>query len=262
MTGRTPRREVFDGPDCRLSYLDYGGGGRPLVALHGHLNEASFVDPLVAQLGSDRRVIALDQRGHGDSEHPASYVNDRYVDDAEALLDHLGLAQVALLGHSLGGVVAYRLAARSPRLVASLVVVDIGAVVDDDIAFIAEWPRRTTTRAELVHALGALGPPHAYSMRHYPDGWGLPFDANEMIGSQQELNADRWDVWLASSVPTLLIRGTHSAVLTEQQATAMAGRRPNTRLIALEAGHSVHFDAPTSYARAVAEFLAETDSTG
>lgn len=250
-----PRRATFDRPDVRLSYLDYGGSGPTLLVLHGHLNEATFVDPLVSTLHGRYRIVALDQRGHGESGHPESYVHDLYVADAAALLDHLELDQVAVLGHSLGGVVGFRLAARQPERISTMIISDIGAVVSDDIAFIADWPRRTATKEELITALGDFGPAHAYSIREYDDGWGLPFDADQLVGSQQELNGDHWSDWCATDHPTLLLRGEHSPVLTAEMAAEMAARRPGTTLVELPTGHSVHFDDPTGYARAIEQFL-------
>ncbi|MFD1776583.1 alpha/beta fold hydrolase [Paenibacillus rhizophilus] len=104
-------RKFFEGPDTTLSYIDFGGKGFPMLALHGHMNEGLLAQGLAGALAGEYRVITLDQRGHGESGRPLSYDNDRYVDDVLALLDHLGIDHAALLGHSLGGVVAYRLAA-------------------------------------------------------------------------------------------------------------------------------------------------------
>lgn len=255
MASTQPRRGTFDRPDVRLSYLDYGGSGPVLLVLHGHLNEATFVEPLAPTLQDRYRIIALDQRGHGESGHPDSYVHDRYVDDSAALLDHLELDQVAVLGHSLGGVVAFRLAAQQPERISTMIISDIGAVVSDDIEFITAWPRRTATRDELIAALGDFGPAHAYSMRHYDDGWGLPFEADQLAGSQRELNGDHWSDWCATDHPTLLLRGENSPVLTAEMAAEMVARRPGTTLVELPTGHSVHFDDPSGYAKVIAEFL-------
>ncbi|WP_409474995.1 alpha/beta fold hydrolase [Streptomyces sp. HC307] len=72
-----------------FSYLDYGGHGQPLLALHGHFGEARTFTGLARELAPDWRVIALDQRGHGRSERPADFSRDGYIGDAAALLDHL-----------------------------------------------------------------------------------------------------------------------------------------------------------------------------
>ncbi|MFJ9179275.1 alpha/beta fold hydrolase [Streptomyces sp. NPDC102360] len=97
-----------------LSYMDFGGPGRPLIALHGHMSEgASFAD-LAARLAPAWRFMAPDQRGHGASDRAPDYSRAGYIADLEALMDHLGLDQAALLGHSLGAINAYQFAARHP----------------------------------------------------------------------------------------------------------------------------------------------------
>ncbi|MEJ8643670.1 alpha/beta hydrolase [Streptomyces sp. MS1.HAVA.3] len=77
--------------DRTLSYLDFGGPGRPLLALHGGMSEAAAFTGLAAALGDAWRVIAPDQRGHGGSDRAADHHRAGYVADAVALLDHLGL---------------------------------------------------------------------------------------------------------------------------------------------------------------------------
>ncbi|WP_156418937.1 alpha/beta fold hydrolase [Fictibacillus sp. FJAT-27399] len=84
----------FDGPDTRLSYLDFGGEGTTILALHGHMNEGLFAEGLAEHIQEACRMIALDQRGHGESGRPSSYENDLYVEDAIALLNHLNIEKV------------------------------------------------------------------------------------------------------------------------------------------------------------------------
>ncbi len=73
---------VIDGR--RLSYVDFGGHGRPLLALHGHLSEGASFAALAAEPAPDWRVIAPDQRGHGESDRAADYSRDGYIADAVA----------------------------------------------------------------------------------------------------------------------------------------------------------------------------------
>ncbi|MGW5849647.1 alpha/beta fold hydrolase [Streptomyces sp. NPDC055254] len=93
--------------------------------------------------------------------------------DVAAFLDHLGPAEVALLGHSLGGVNAYQFAARHPERVTALIVEDIGAVCDIDLAFARNLPDRVPTRGGLVGALGAAAPYLEATCRERAEGWGF-----------------------------------------------------------------------------------------
>ncbi|MFC9331972.1 alpha/beta fold hydrolase [Kitasatospora sp. NPDC057015] len=253
-------RRGFEVNGRRLSYLDFGGPGLVLIALHGHFSEGADFAPLAERLGPGRRVIALDQRGHGESDRAGDYERSGYVGDVAALLDHLGLAEVALLGHSLGGVNAYQFAARYPDRVTALVVEDIGAVCDIDLAFAKNLPDRAATRHGLVEALGAAAPYLERTFRQRGDGWGFSFDVDDTLRSQQALSGDHWQDWLSVRCPTLLIRGTRSDELSAAHAREMAAGR-SIRLVELPAGHVVHHDQPGAFAENVRRFLAPDGST-
>ncbi|WP_078910672.1 alpha/beta fold hydrolase [Streptomyces sp. NRRL S-87] len=239
----------------RLSYVDFGGTGRPVLALHGHYQEAASFARLARDLGPEWRLIAPDQRGHGHSDRAPDYAREGYVADAAALLEHLGTGPAVVLGHSLGGVNAYQLAARRPDLVAALVVEDIGAEVDADNSFVLAWPHRAPTRDALLAALGGSAPYVADAVREYADGWGLAFAPADMVASQGLMNGAWWADWTGSDCPALLVRGTRSGVLGADHAGEMVRRRPGTRLAELPAGHTVRATAPEAYAAEVRGFL-------
>ncbi|MGW2893122.1 alpha/beta fold hydrolase [Streptomyces sp. NPDC001212] len=250
-----PKRAVTTVAGRRLSFLDFGGPGRPLLALHGHFGEGRTFARLAQDLGDHWRIIALDQRGHGYSGRPADFSRSGYVQDAASLLEDLGLSGTVVLGHSLGGVNAYQLAARHPHLVRALIIEDIGAEVDDDLSFSLAWPHRAPTRAGLLDGLGASASYLTDAVREYADGWGLAFSPHDMNTSQQQLNGDHWNDWLASDCPALLIRGSRSLVLSAGHAKDMVARRPRTHLTELPAGHTVHETDPAGFATAVRGFL-------
>ncbi|MGW3359266.1 alpha/beta fold hydrolase [Streptomyces bungoensis] len=250
-----PKRSALVVAGRRLSFLDFGGPGRPLLALHGHFADGRTFARLGWELGDSCRIIALDQRGHGLSDSAPDFSRTGYVEDAAATLAHLGIDGAVVLGHSLGGVNAYQLAARFPGLVDALIIEDIGAEVDDDLSFSLSWPHRAPTRTELLEELGPSASYLMTALREYPDGWGLAFDPKDMNASQQHLNGDHWNDWLAGDCPALLLRGSRSAVLSEEHAKDMAARRPDTRLMELPAGHTVHDTVPVEFVAAVSEFL-------
>jgi pimeloyl-ACP methyl ester carboxylesterase len=252
-------REYFMVGGRTMSYLDFGGQGEPLLALHGHFNEASAFAPLAAALAPRWRVIALDQRGHGESERPTGYERDEYVADLLAFHRHLGIGAVPVLGHSLGGVNAYQFAARHPDRVSRLVVEDIGAVVDCDLGFARGLPRTAPSREALAAALGRVAPYLECSFRQADQGWAYSFDIDDAITSEQALDGDHWADWLAVTCPTLLFHGVHSDELDAEHAWDMIARRGSSaRLVELEAGHVVHHDAPERFAAEIAAFLSET----
>ena len=120
-------------------YYETHGSGRPLVLLHGGLGSGEMFGPALERLAEGHRVIAVDLQGHGrtaDVDRPLSVVT--MGDDIAALIEHLGLGQVDLVGYSLGGGVAFQCAANHPELVRRLVMVSTnirrGAIYPDMLA--------------------------------------------------------------------------------------------------------------------------------
>ncbi|GAA5083751.1 pimeloyl-ACP methyl ester carboxylesterase [Thermocatellispora tengchongensis] len=249
----------------RLAYLDFGGDGTPILALHGHFGRARMFAPLAAALAPGCRVIALEQRGHGHSDSDGDFSRDAYIADAAAFAHHLGLGPITVLGHSMGGVTAFQLAARHPGLVRALIVEEGGAVnqppeVAHPVLDVRGWPRRATTLAELRRQVEAHGIPDAgyflESAVEHPDGWGFLFDHDDMMASQQALVGDWWADWLGSSCPALLVHGLDSFVLPTALARQMAARRPGTTLREFPGrGHWVRDEDPAGFAAAVRDFL-------
>ncbi|MCX5194608.1 alpha/beta hydrolase [Streptomyces sp. NBC_00249] len=257
-----PVRSALTIDGRRLSYLDFGGPGRPLLALHGHLSEGASFAHLAEALGDEWRVVAPDQRGHGDSDRADDYTRAGYLADLVALLEHLELGPVPLVGHSLGGINAYHLAAEHPGLVSALVnldgPVDLPHQEVSPLAFLARLPYTAATREELVAACGPVGPVLAPGMRPLPggEGWRLASHPQDTLDSESHVHGDHWEQWLGSHCPALLVHGRSSQVLPGEQAAAMAARRPGTSSVTLEADHFVQLQDPAGVESAVRTFLA------
>ena len=109
----------------RLAYFTSGrADGPPLVLLHSLGEPSATWDEIAPELGREYRLIAFDLRGHGDSEWPGEYSFELMRDDVLDALDRLGLEQVSIIGHSLGGTVASLVAEARPGLVRQLVLED------------------------------------------------------------------------------------------------------------------------------------------
>ncbi len=128
------------GPDVKSGYVEANGlsyyyeirgGGEPLLLLHGGLGNIGMFEPLLPQLSSGRQIIAVDLQGHGRTvlgERPISLID--MGDDMAVILKHLGYNQVDVMGYSMGGGVAFRLAVQHPELVRRLVLVSAGYARD------------------------------------------------------------------------------------------------------------------------------------
>ena len=110
-----------------VRYLDWGGEGPPLLALHGLASSAHWYDLVAPYLRCQHRVIAPDQRGHGQtSQANTGYDWQSLTSDAVGLLDNLGISRASVFGHSWGATVALNLAVRFPDRVSALGLIDGG----------------------------------------------------------------------------------------------------------------------------------------
>jgi esterase len=250
-------RRSFAHDGLTLSYLDQGGDGIPIVALHAYWMEAGTYTDLAEELAPQWRLIALDQRGHGHSDHADDLSWDAFIGDLAAFLAHLKIDEpVILAGNSLGGTVAFRFAARWPGKVRAMIVEEAPAEYDGDLNFMREWAGIYPTRAALEAKIGErLAWSVAPSFRQTSEGWTLAFSPDALADAQVGLNGDFWGDWSASDCPVLLVRGSQSRAVDGAVLKKMAAERANTKLATFDAGHVVHHDVPTAFATAVRSFL-------
>ena len=241
---------------------------RLLVLLHGGGANVHWWDHLAPALCERFRVVALDFRGHGDSDWPDSIEPGAFARDLRALLEHLGGRDVVLMGHSMGGHVALDHAALAGG-VRALVAIEIVRGVPSRsrrTMRLALAARRTYRTREDALARYRFLPPApnasealrasiaAHSVREEPDGrWGFKFDP-------------RWFTLPPSTppplagvrCPTLIVRGAESPLLSAAGADAFASEIASARVAVVEAaGHNVHVEQPQAFLAAVLPFLNE-----
>lgn len=111
----------------RLAYIEEGEGDPPILLVHGMRCDHTHMQPLLAHLSRRRRVVALDLRGHGESDKPeGEYSNDVLAEDLVALCGRLEISRPVAIGHSFGGSVSLYLAWRRPEFLSGLVLLDSG----------------------------------------------------------------------------------------------------------------------------------------
>ncbi|MGN5379143.1 alpha/beta fold hydrolase [Streptomyces lasalocidi] len=141
-------------------------GAPGVLLLHGLMGRASHWASTARWLAARHRAVALDQRGHGQSDKPvqAAYTREAYVEDAEAALEQLGLAPAVLVGHAMGALTAWQLAAKRPDLVRGLVICDmrasaLGAASQREWAeWFRSWPVPFATLADVRKWFGEDDP--------------------------------------------------------------------------------------------------------
>jgi pimeloyl-ACP methyl ester carboxylesterase len=267
----TSRRVDIGG--LSLHYLDWGGDGPPLVMLHGLTGHAHTWDHTAAALSERYRVLALDQRGHGDSAWAPPYGGGQMADDLLAFLDALHLGEVTLMGLSMGGLVAFIFAASHPEQVRDLIVLDIGPEIAvagaRQVAAGLAANRVFGSEDEAVAQARAFNPrPTEEALRHRvrhnlrprPDGT-LTFkydDALRERGAIFDRSTDQlWAAWQAVGCPILLVRGDDSDILAVETAQRMLASNARASLVGiLDCGHSITLDNPQGLLDAVDPWLA------
>ena len=142
---------------CAIGYTHHCGAGAPrLVLVHSLALDRSFWDGVVAELGGDAEVLAIDCRGHGRSgKPPGPYSLDAFADDLAAAMDAVGWDAATVVGCSMGGCVAQAFAARHPARVTALGLIDTTAWYGENAP--REWRERAAkARAEGLGGLAAF----------------------------------------------------------------------------------------------------------
>lgn len=285
----TARFTTSDG--LSLAYDDRGAGP-PLLCLAGLTRNMADFDPVVAGFADRARVIRLDARGRGLSDHALdwrSYSLPREAQDVLELMDHLGLETASILGTSRGGLIAMTLAAGHADRLAGVFLVDIGPVIEQEgLAPIMEYIGRPPVWRTYAEAAAALpeamaprfaGVPEATWRAHAerlwsegPQGLALRYDARlrEAVlegaqdgsrdgsrdGARVGALPDLWPLFDAlAGKPLGLIRGANSDLLSAQTAAEMRRRRPDMVFAEVpDRGHVPFLDEPESVA-AIAAWL-------
>lgn len=238
---------------------DEGGTGRPILLLHGLMGSARTWQRHVPWLRAHGHVHSFDAAGHG-RPAPAELRTEAFVADLAAHLDEF-VEPLVVIGHSMGGLHAWCLAASHPEKVAALVVEDMapdfrGRTAADWAAMIEQWPQPFPTENAVLDFFGPVaGRYFLDSFTRRDDGWHLHGDIATFRDISEEWGTrDFWDEWRASSVPALLVEGEYT-ITPEGQMREMAARPAAEYVRIAGAGHLVHDDRPVEYREVVERFL-------
>jgi esterase len=254
-------------------YADWGGEGPPLVMLHGLGGHARTWDHTAAALADQYRVLAVDQRGHGDTDWAPQYGLGPMAKDLLGFMDALDLPEATLMGLSMGGLVSFVFAAAHPERVTRLVILDIGPEIapagstniasilaskdifnSADEAFAqARVANSRPTDATLRHRV-------THNLRPLPDGT-LTYKYDRELRRNPRVLFDHtkdqlWDAWRAVNCPVFLIRGADSDVLAADTAQRMVAENPNVDFASVpDCGHSITLDRPDGLLEVVSPWL-------
>jgi pimeloyl-ACP methyl ester carboxylesterase len=141
--------QSVDRDGVRLLFEEARGAGAPVVLIHGWCCDHTYLAPQFEHFAKKgRRVVALDLRGHGATDKPRErYTMPGFADDVAFVCDHLGVTKALVIGHSMGGIIAYDFASRYPALLSALVMLDAAIVLP------------ATSRAVIPKFIAELGGP-------------------------------------------------------------------------------------------------------
>lgn len=228
------------------------GSGQVVVILHGLAGDSGEFGPTIEALSDDFCVVALDQRGHGQStRRPSDISRGSYVADVIALIEHVSPGnRVHLVGQSMGAHTAMLAAAKRPDFVDSLVLLeaDAGSGSSEDAsqleAYFASWPVPFVDSAEAKKHLGdsPIATAWVAALEQRPDGLWPRFDADIMESCIRYVLVPRWDQWMSVHARTLVIYADNG-MFSEQQKSEFVGFRPGTlRADLSNASHDAHLD--------------------
>jgi esterase len=256
-------------------YLEWGNGAAPtILMLHGGSQQAHSWDFVSLPLSEHYYVLALDQRGHGDSDWAADgdYSIEAHQRDIDGFVAALGLDGFHLIGHSMGGRNSYVWASRHPGTLKSLVIVDTGPEAQprgrnriqsfrelpDELDSFEEFANRVQeyTGRSREQTLGAL----KYSIRQRPDGkWTWKYDKllrTPGHRAPQWTPEQLWEAVAKITCPTLVVRGGDSDIFAEATMRRMQEVIPDCAIVTVpRAGHLVAGDNPADFLVAVQELL-------
>jgi pimeloyl-ACP methyl ester carboxylesterase len=263
-----------------LHYVEWGQPGNPpLVLLHGFQSHAHTWDTFSAAMATTYHVLALDQRGHGDTAWApeGDYAPEAFIRDIVGFMDTLNLAPVLLVGHSMGGRHAAMVAADYPAKGRKLVIVDTPAELPPALlAALTHQPEATeppppetfdsfeaviahgqaqyplTPEAELRHA-------NYHNLYRGADGkWRWRWDPMLLVRRRSRGQVDLYRYLQRVQCPALLMRGASSPLLTPEVAQKMLAALPSGRLVEIAAAaHTVNADNAPEFNAVTAAFLKE-----
>jgi non-heme chloroperoxidase len=252
----------------RLEHVEYGHpDGETLVFLHGITDSWFSFSRLLPLLDPARyHAYAISQRGHGDSDRPESgYSMDDFAADVVAFMDAVGVARATVIGHSMGSLVARRVASTYPDRVDRLVL------VGSSFTFVSDLTR------EFQAAVHALEDPVPYEFaREFQESTiHVPVSAeflDQVVAETLKLPARVWQGALDGALavddrsqlasimaPTLVVWGDGDEYFPREQQDRLVAAIPGARLLVYpDTGHDPHWERPESVAYDLAAFLSDT----
>jgi len=251
----------------RLEYAEHGEGrGAPVVLLHGVSDSWRSFEPVLAHLPTWIRAFALSQRGHGGSGSATPHRTEDLAAGVLAFLDAMELPSAVLVGHSMGTIVAERVALDHPERVDGLVLLDAATTFRPLLADVTPevLALRDPLDRDFLHEFQAstvAGPRGAAFVDTAVDESAKMAAADLRAVWEQCVMDDLFGSLGGIEAPAVLVWGDRDDMVPRDHQEALLGAIRDARLVVREgAGHAVHWDLPEAVAADVAEAVARCTS--
>jgi esterase len=276
MNALIPQDRYLTVNGLRLHYLEWGfKNTQPMILLHGFMGHAHVWDGFAAKFCSRYHVIAIDHRGHGESQWSmeGAYTLDDHFSDIALFIDTLQLENAILIGHSMGGRHALFYHVCIPHKVDRLILVDTRPADELESSqalrqLLTTFPLEARTLGEVVRAILSLYPyltkkicyhiaKHGYKRRrcgNYVPRYDIRMcqQCEHTVFSVEDL----WPFLDKVTCPMLLIRGEESPFLSSEVAHQMLRSLPRAELVEIPAStHLPIQENPAASLKAIATFL-------
>ncbi len=272
-----PESREFHVDRMRFHCLDWGNKHLPtIVFLHGGALNAHTWDLCCLALRDDFHCVALDQRGHGDSDwaHDSDYSMGAQLADTKGFVDEMGLDKFILVGMSLGAINSLAFAIAHPQRLTHLVIIDAGPEMrrpgSSRIRDFVNGVQDTVTIEGIIEKALEFNPRRdpkilrrslMHALRQQPDGtWAWKYDRRRFQALDQETHraerAKLADGLARIACPTLVVRGAESDVFHEEDGIRLAQRLPDGKFVTVpRAGHTVQGDNPKDLVAELRRFI-------
>ena len=244
-----------------IGVQEAGTGGVPIIFLHGVGSDKSVWTPQLEHFGTQRRAIAVDYPGYGESDPAApGTTRDDFAAAIIAVMDSLGIDRAHVCGLSLGGVIAIAIHHSAPERCASLILADTFAVHPDGLAIYERSVAASEQMSELAAARTPvlLAPGASEDLHQEVRETMASIDPEAFrIGAEGVWLADQRDRVAKIAVPTLVLVGAEDTVTPPELSRELAEAIPGAELHILPgAGHLANIERPADFNRLVEEFIA------
>lgn len=243
------------------------GEGHTVILIHGLFGNLDNLGLLARDLKRDHQVLSIDLRNHGLSFHSSEHNYALMARDVDQLVTNLGINKVSVIGHSMGGKVAMKLADLAPDLVEQLIILDMAPVaykvhrhqqVIDGLDAVLE--QKPSSRSEVMNLLAQYieldGVRQFLGKSLVSQDSVMTWRFNVAAIKANYWNILGWDPIATNATPTLFIKGADSDYLMAEHQSAIKQQFSHAKAhVIANTGHWLHAEKPAEVLRAIRKFI-------